>query len=134
MDEVNVPDFRRSNDALCQGSYDAFLQSLTANEKDWCEAHLSIGLAIGTQKQAVVIDEPHKHDVEHGSKKGATWAAHHAWVQSKVDQGKLPQAALDELSQSTDKLGAIIGKEDVKRLHGLVIGTSKAERPLTTRA
>ena len=44
------------------------------------------------------------------------------WVQSKVDQGKLPQAALDELSQSTDKLGAIIGKEDVKRLHGLVIG------------
>ena len=70
----------------------------------------------------MVIDEPHKHDVEHGSKKGATWAAHHAWVQSKVDQGKLPQAALDELSQSTDKLGAIIGKEDVKRLHGLVIG------------
>ena len=85
-----------------------------------CESHLSIGLAMGTQKQAMVIAEPHG-DVEHGSMKGTT-GAHHAWVQSKVDQGKTPQAALDELTQSTDKLGAIIGKEDVKRLHGLVIG------------
>ena len=39
---------------------------------------------------------------------------------------KLPQNALDELSQSTDKLGAIIGKEDAKRLHGLVIGYVKS--------
>ena len=123
MDEVKVLDLlRRSNEALSRGSHDAFLRSLPPKEREWCESHLSIGLAMGTQKQAMVIAEPHKHDVEHGSMKGTTWGAHHAWVQSKVDQGKLPQAALDELTQSTDKLGAIIGKEDVKRLHGLVIG------------
>ena len=46
MDKVGARLAPTKQRGLSRGSHDAFLQSLTAYEKEWCEAHLSIGLAI----------------------------------------------------------------------------------------
>ena len=113
---------RRNNDALRSNQQEAFLTSLSTLEREYLEAHLSIGSAKGVAKPTLLVSKDLGEVLESPAPSGSTWGAHRAWVQSKVDAGHLPQSALDELERSTEKLARIVGSNEVERLHGLVIG------------
>ena len=104
MGGVDVLDLlRRNNEALRTNRQEAFLNSLSNLERDYLEAHLSIGLAKGVAKPMLLVSEDLNEVVETPTLSGSTWDAHRRGFSQRLTQGICP-SALDELGAAPKNL------------------------------